>query len=189
MPTKARQPQAHKAHPQPSPCQNRNSQSSRIPGQCRARRKPHHEDRTPNARLCRDARELSRRADGGIKPMRGRADGTHPQCRLGVWRVFDVACALRPAVTVLPLRHFARQNCALGEDAISCTACLAHEGTKPRRSIKRRDFRDGSHRSGASVAGRLSCNSHSVCAPLSRVLIGLTLSAAQRVTGNWFTLG
>jgi hypothetical protein len=87
--------------------------------------------------------------------------------KLGVWRVFEVACALRPAVTVLPLRHFARQNCALGEDAISCTACLAHEGTKPRRSIKRRDFRDGSHRSGASAAGRLGCNSHSVCAPLS----------------------
>jgi hypothetical protein len=30
MPTKPRQPQAPKAHPQPSPCQNRNSQSSRI---------------------------------------------------------------------------------------------------------------------------------------------------------------
>jgi hypothetical protein len=75
---------------------------------------------------------------------------------------FDVL-ALRPAVTVLPLRHFARQNCALGEDAISCTACLAHEGTKPRRSIKRRDFRDGSHCSGASAASRFGCNSHSVC--------------------------
>jgi hypothetical protein len=41
------------------------------------------------------------------------------------------ACA-KPALTVWPLRHFAQENCALGEDAISCTACLAHEGTKPR---------------------------------------------------------
>jgi hypothetical protein len=95
---------------------------------------------------------------------------------------FDVL-ALRPAVTVLPLRHFARQNCALGEDAISCTACLAHEGTKPRRSIKRRDFRDGSHCSGASAASRFGCNSHSVCPLELGGLIGLILSAAQRI--NW----
>jgi hypothetical protein len=36
-------------------------------------------------------------------------------------RVASLRCglrALRPAVTVLPLRHFARQNCALGEDAM-----------------------------------------------------------------------
>jgi hypothetical protein len=82
----------------------------------------------------------------------------------GEWNNDDYdVLALRPAVTVLPLRHFARENCALGEDAISCTACLAHEGTKPRRSIKRRDFRDGSHCSGASAASRFGCNSHSVC--------------------------
>jgi hypothetical protein len=31
MPTKARQPQAHKAHPQPSPCQNRKYQANAAP--------------------------------------------------------------------------------------------------------------------------------------------------------------